>query len=107
MKRLIAALLLISVTGCATIQPIAESTDTFAVCKAGDVLTTAYGLGTGMLVEKNPFVASLLGHGWIPFIAISVAMWYALDKYKNPTATIAANAITCPVAAHNLFLLVK
>lgn len=107
MKRLLIALLLSSLMGCATIQPIAESSDTFAVCKSVDVLTTAYGLGTGMFVEKNPLVASLLGHGWIPFVAISVALWYVIDKYNEPKVTMVANAITCPVAAHNLLLILK
>jgi hypothetical protein len=106
MKRLL-IVLLISLSGCSTVQPIAESSDTFAYCKAADVATTAYGLGTGMFIEKNPFVASIIGGGVFPLIALSVALWYALDKYNNPKANMVANAITCPVAASNLFLLLK
>jgi hypothetical protein len=106
MKRLL-IVLLISLSGCATVKPIAESSETFAVCKTADVVTTAYGLGTGMFIEKNAFVASIIGNGFFPLVALSVALWYALEKHNNPKANMVANAITCPVAAHNLLLLLR
>lgn len=106
MKRLL-IVLLFSLSGCATVQPIAESSDTFVVCKTVDIVTTAYGIGTGMFIEKNPIVASIIGESFFPLIALSFVIWYALDKYNNPKATMVANAITCPVAAHNVFLLLR
>ena len=60
-----------------------------------------------MASELNPLVAGLLSQGYFPIIAISIGIWYALDRMQNKTATMAANAITCPVAAHNLFLILK
>lgn len=99
--------LFIALTGCATAQQVAESSNTFASCKAADVATTAYALHTGHFIEKNPLIAPLVSHGFIPLIAISIALWYVVDRYDGPKATMAANAITCPVAGHNLWLLLQ
>ena len=107
MKTIAALLLALSLAGCAGLRESAESTDTFAVCKAADIATTAYALRTGMFVEKNPLVSAVISHGYFPLVAVSLVIWYALDKWQNKTATLAANAITCPVAAHNLFLILK
>jgi len=41
MKRLICLLLSLSLVGCASINPIAESPETFAACKTVDIATTA------------------------------------------------------------------
>ncbi len=105
--RTIIIVVSIFLCGCSTIKTIGESTDTFAVCKFMDISTTAYALRTGLFVEKNPLVAGLLSHGYLPLIAISIGIWYALDRMQNKTATLAANAVTCPIAAHNLFLILK
>jgi len=104
---LLLCLLLSSCAAIDAVRPVAESTDVFAVCKAGDVLTTAYAIRTGMFIEKNPLVAPLISHGYLPLIAISIGIWYLLDRYNNPAATIAANVVTCPVAVHNLWLIAK
>ena len=92
--------------GC-TLVPVLESSDTFAVCKAGDVITTGYALSTGLFVEKNPLVAPFVSSGVGPLVFIGFVMWLIADRYNNPTANLVLNSVTCPVAAHNLWLLVK
>ena len=113
--KLILILLTCWLTGCASldqslresespIAQIASSPNTFAVCKAADVLSTAKLLETGKFVEANPVIAATLQHGYFPLIAISFALWYALREIDSPSATLAANVITCGVAAHNISL---
>ena len=92
--------------GC-TLIPVLESSDTFAVCKAGDVITTGYALHTGLFVEKNPLVAQFISHGIWPLVIASFILWKIADSYDNPQANLALNSVTCPVAAHNLWLLAK
>lgn len=93
--------------GCAAIQGVAESPETFAVCKAADVATTAVALSSGHFVEANPLAKVLLAHGYFPLIAVSVGMYLIIKHYNDSRLTMAANAVTCPIAAHNLFLLVR
>lgn len=100
-----AILLCLLLTSCATVQTVAESPTTFAACKVADIATTSYALYTGRFVERNPFVSSIIGGGYIPLIAVSIALWYLIDYYDEPLLTIGANAITCPVAIHNAVLL--
>ena len=102
-SRTIIVLSLLCLSGCATLQ----STDTFAVCKTADVVTTGIGLSSGLFLEKNPLVAPLVSHGILPLAIVSFAIWWILDRYNEPLATTAANVITCPVAAHNAWLLLK
>ena len=104
MKRLLCLLLSLSLIGCASIKPIAESPETFAVCKAADIATTAAIINGGGH-ELNPIAKVLLTHNYIPLIAASVLIYWALKKYNEPTATTVANAVTCGVAAHNLVIL--
>lgn len=106
MTRLILILSLL-LPGCASLQSTFESTDTFAACRALDISTTAIGLHTGKFAEANGLVKAMLAHGYIPWIALSVAVWYALDKLNNPTATTVLNAVTCPIGIRNAVLLVK
>jgi hypothetical protein len=101
--RTLLALSLLSLSGCTTLQ----STDTFAICKATDVMTTGYALRTGHFVEKNPLVAPLVAHGILPLAIVSFGLWWLLTKADIPNAVVAANTITCPVAAHNAWLLLK
>lgn len=102
MKYACIALILI-LQGCATMQ----KPETFAVCKTADVVTTGYALHTGRFVEKNPLMAPLVSHGILPLAVISFGLWWLIDYYNEPTATLAVNIVTCPVAAHNLWLLTK
>ena len=101
--RILLLAIVLFLPGCATLQ----STDTFAVCKTADVLSTGYALHTGHFIEKNPLVAPFVAHGILPLGIISFAIWWALDRYNEPNVTVAANVVTCPVAAHNLWLLAK
>ena len=105
MKRLLCFLLCFSLIGCATIKPIAESPETFAVCKVADIATTAAILSKGG-VELNPIAKGLLSHGYLPIIIISVGIYYLLKELENPNLNIAANAVTCGVSAHNALVLV-
>lgn len=102
-----AALALSLLAGCATIKEVAASPETFAVCKAADVATTAIALSSGHFVEANPLAKVLLAHGYFPLIAVSVGMYLIIKHYNDERLTMAANAVTCPIAAHNLFLLVR
>ena len=92
--------------GCSAL-PILESSDTFGACKTLDVVTTGYALSTGLFVEKNPLVAPFVSNGIWPLAIASFILWKIADSYDNPQANLALNAVTCPVAVHNLFLLVK
>lgn len=105
---LIAALLL---NGCALFGPmqeVAESPTTFAVCKAADVATTAVALNSGHFHEVNPLLKGLIGpHNIMPLVAFSIGVYLLLRYINEPKVTLAANAITCPIAAHNAVLLMK
>ena len=100
-------LLVVLLTGCATVMDSAKSPDTFATCKAVDVATTVVGVSSGAFPEANPLMAKLLSHGYMPFILLSIAMWYVIDRVNEPALTIGANAVTCPIAARNVWLLVR
>lgn len=105
--RIAVILLALVLTGCASLRETAESTDTFAACKALDVATTAYGVKTGLLVEKNPLVSGLIGQGVLPFAIISFAVWMLIDHINNKHLTMGLNVATCPIAAHNLLLIAR
>jgi len=95
----------VSYISTSTIREIASSSDTFAGCKAADVITTGYGLSTGRFFEKNPLIAPLVSQGIWPLALISLGVWYVADKYGTPNTNLALNVVTCPVAVHNLWLL--
>ena len=97
-------LLSLSLIGCSTIKPIAESPETFAVCKTVDIATTAAIISAGGR-ELNPIVKGLIGHSYIPLIAVSIGIYFLLKELNEPKLNIAANAVTCGVAAHNLIVL--
>ena len=97
----------ILLSGCSTIKATAESTDTFAVCKTADVVTTYVGVSSGKFVEANPIVAKLLTHGWLPWITLSVGLWWILVELDNKVVTTVSNVATCGVVGNNLFLLVR
>ena len=105
MKRLLCLVLIFSMAGCASIKPIAESPETFAACKTVDIATTA-AIISGGGHELNPIAKGLLAHGYIPIIAISVGIYYLLKELNEPKLNVAANAVTCGVAAHNALILV-
>lgn len=108
LRRLVAvAILGLSLAGCATLKDVATSTNTFAVCKTADVLTTATALSRPGFVESNPLIKATLAHGYFPLIALSVGLWYLLTYVDSPVATAATNTITCGAAANNAFLLLK
>lgn len=104
MRALVLALI-IALAGCASVQPIAQSTNTFAVCKTVDIASTAYGIHAGLVHEANPLMASTLAHGYFPMIALGVGLWYLLERLNEPKVTMVANVITCGVAANNLRLI--
>jgi hypothetical protein len=124
MKRLLLVLLLPLLSGCATVGQItdaapdvAKSPNTFIVCKAADVGLTAYALHTGLFIEKNPFIAPLIGHkatatgvpilghigAYMPLIAVSAGLVALVYWLHNDSATLAANAVTCPVSIWNFY----
>jgi hypothetical protein len=107
MKRTFAALALaFSLTGCATIQTVASSKETFAVCQAVDVTTTYIGITKVGLVEGNPIMAALLKHGWLPVIAFKIAIiWAVYNADFSPKAQTVANVVACAPGVWNATLL--
>ena len=92
-----------------TIEEVATSPNTFAVCKAADVASTMYLINSGIGHEANPIMASLIGGslGWLPFIAFSYGMYRLISYVNDPIVTVAANGVTCGIALSNLVLIGK
>ena len=103
-----AAVFCLSLTGCATIQTVASSKETFAVCPAVDVATTYVALTSKVgLVEGNPIVAALLKHGWLPVIGLKVALvWAVYNANFSPAGQTVANVVACAPGVWNTHLLV-
>ena len=95
-----------AVTSCfasPTLEEVATSPETFAVCKTADILSTIYILAHGG-VENNPIVAwSVHVGGYAPLILVSGAVYWWMKTHEEARLAIAAvNAVTCGVAVHNL-----
>jgi len=101
--RAIATLALcVVLTGCATVQPIAESKTTFVACQAADVATTVAIVGSGG-TELNPLMAKLIAHGWLPFLAYKAALvWFVYWFDASPPVQTAFNAVACVPLIHNV-----
>lgn len=111
--RAVIFLTLLLLSGCVTLTDDAKDVlgkkETLALCKAADVATTITALNTGTFHETNVLMKALMtgAHGFAPFVIVSaayVAFFWWLD---NPKATMIASGITCGVAAHNGYLLIK
>ena len=107
MKRTLAALLLaFTLSGCATIQSVASSKETFVACQVLDTATTYVGISKVGLMEGNPIVAALLKHGWLPFIALKAAItWIVYNADFSPPVQTAANVVSCLPGVHNAILI--
>ena len=107
MKRTLAALLLVlTLSGCATIQEVASSKETFVACQVLDTATTYVGISKVGLMEANPIVAALLKHGWLPFIAFKIALvWIVYEANFSPTTQTVANVVACAPGIHNAILI--
>ena len=93
-----------------TLEDVATSPDTFAICKGVDIASTAYLLEHGLATEANPLVAwSLRIGGWVPLVFVSIGIYWAMQKFKDSpgakSATAVANGVTCLAATQNLLLL--
>jgi hypothetical protein len=88
-----------------SLEEIATSPELFAVCKAADVISTAYVIEHGIGVEANPIVTPLIAHGYIPLILVSYGMYRLIKWLNNPGATLGANVATCAAAVNNLLLI--
>ena len=108
MRRTLAALALaFTLTGCATIQTVASSKETFVACQVLDTATTYVGVSKVGLMEGNPLVAALLKHGWLPFIAVKVALvWAVYNADFSPAGQTVANVAACVPGVWNATLLV-
>lgn len=109
MKRTLAALALVfTLSGCATIQSVASSKETFVACQVFDVATTYVALSAGKsLVEGNPIVAALLKHGWLPMIGFKLALIWAVYQVDfSPKAQTVANVVACAPGVWNAHLVV-
>ena len=106
MKPLLILLLATSPAFAATtLEEVATAPQTFAVCKAVDIASTAYLINTGIGVESNPVVTPLIVHGYFPLVVLSVGVYWLMQHYKSPTTNIVVNGVTCGVAASNLLLI--
>jgi len=108
MKKAIAALALaFSLTGCATMQEVASSKETFVACQALDTVTTYVAIQKLGFVEGNPLMAALLKHGWLPFIGFKVALIYIVyNANLSPPAQTAVNVVACVPGVWNATLIV-
>ena len=93
-----------------TLEDVATSPDTFALCKTMDIASTAYLLEHGLATEANPLVVwSLKVGGWAPLVFVSIGIYWAMQKFKDQPgakpATAIANGVTCIAATQNLLLL--
>ena len=105
MKNLIVVLILLTLTGCATIG----TKENFVLCQAADAATTVLVLGKGGS-EANPLMAKIIqkagfaGMFAIKFALIAIAWEWATgreDDEKVQAGLTAANVLTCGVARHN------
>jgi hypothetical protein len=112
MKKIITLLCILSLVGCSTISDkaisVGTSKNTFAACRATDVVTTEYIIHKGG-VELNPVMKPLVAHPAL-FALFNVALvwfvWKEFDKMTN-TEKVAVNAVGCVGGIHNTFELVK
>ena len=107
-------LLLVACTTVPAVVPRSTGAVVFDACKIGDGLTTAIGVSSGKLVELNPLLRNIVGGGmsWVPFglvIAGVILLYNWADNADKISAEGhgAANTLTCGVAAHNFYLLVR
>lgn len=111
MRKVLVGLICSLLLGCASMEPVKEvasKKEVFAACKTVDVLTTAHILNAGG-VEVNPVMKWIMGGGTAlgPLIIVSAAIVAAVWWVDTPEVTMAANAVTCPVAGHNIWQIVK
>jgi uncharacterized membrane protein len=107
MTRTLGTLLLVcALSGCATIQSVASSKETFVACQVIDTATTYVALSKTGFVEKNPLMAALLKHGWLPFIGLKIAViWITYNASLSPLEQTVVNAISCVPGIWNTHLL--
>jgi uncharacterized protein YceK len=107
MRQALAALLLVfTLSGCATIQSVASSKETFVACQVFDTATTYVAVSKVGLVEGNPIIAALLKHGWLPVIAFKLAIiWAVYEANFSPAAQTVANVVACVPGIHNAILI--
>lgn len=102
----LALCLLLTLTGCATVREVSSSTDTFAICKSTDVITTKIALNSGKFHEANRLLAPFIGpHNFTPLILFSVGVYLLLRYVDDEQVTMFANAVTCGVATRNAVLI--
>jgi uncharacterized protein YceK len=106
MTRTLAILTLaVALSGCATIQQVASSRETFVACQVLDTVTTIAAVSRGA-VELNPIMAALLKRGYIPFIAAKfAAVWVVYQVTMTPNMMTVVNVISCAPGIHNATLL--
>lgn len=116
MRKLLLIILLLS-SGCATVDSVMPKSDgagIFNACKIADGASTMIAVKSGKFMELNPLFKGIVGGGmsWIPFIGITAAIIIAYNYADNEglinePSHVAANTVTCAVAARNVFLMTK
>ena len=108
MKKIIAIIALLALSGCATLG----KPDTFAKCATADVAVTTVGLATGTMAEANPLTNALaikalgpVAGTVVPLIGLSVAAYYVLKKINSPALTATATVLTCGAVVNNVAII--
>lgn len=107
MKKLLAALLLLSLCACVPGCASFAKPETVAGCQAADTVTTIAALGAGA-TEANPIVANIIGSaGYGGLIIVKALVTLLLLNYADeaPEAVGGVTVATCAIAAHNLLFL--
>lgn len=103
-KSIVIFALCLALTGCSTLQ----SKETFATCRAVDVVTTLTIVGKGG-VELNPVMAPLVANP-VLFVALNgLLVWWVWQEHDKmtPEQKTVVNAAGCIGAVHNTAVLIK
>ena len=107
MIRCIATLMVLLLTGCASVRPAEK----FAIgCLAADLGTTAYGLSLDGVEEGNPILnTGSDGATLAVAVGLNIGVYYLLKKVSKNTPQnkqkwlwLAYGVVKCGVAAHNI-----
>ncbi len=99
---LCAALLVLFLSGCATLQ----QPTTLRLCAAADVATTVVAVKTHAGRELNPLWKASVNDGrFLPFVLATVLAVILIERLDRPAVTATAAAVECGLAAHNVWIL--
>lgn len=114
MKKIALVMIVILTCGCAEIMPQTPGAAVFDTCKVADGASTVIAVSSGKFHEANPLLKGIVGGGmgWFPFTLVMAGVIglynYADNKGMiSEPAAVGASAVTCGVAARNIFLMTR